>query len=130
MWQHGPALITALAVLLFFACTANVGRARGRYGIKAPATSGHPDFERVFRVQMNTLESLVMVVPSLWLFATYESFQWATILGAVWLVGRILYAITYTRDASARGPGFLIGMLSSITLLVGGLYGILKAVFA
>jgi glutathione S-transferase len=100
------ALVTCLALLLYFLTSVRVARARASFGIKAPATSGNPDFERVFRVQMNTLEWLPIFLPSLWLFAIYISDAIAAVLGAVWIAGRFAYMIGYSEAANKRGPGF------------------------
>jgi uncharacterized MAPEG superfamily protein len=124
-----PALDTALAVLLFMTTAALVGRARGKHGIKAPATTGHADFERAFRVQMNTLEALAIFLPSLWLAATYWNAAYAGYVGLVWVVARVWYAAAYLGDASRRGPGFILGMVASMTLLLGGLIGLLNRMF-
>jgi len=113
-----PALVTLLTVLLLFGTMWAVGHARGKYGIKAPATSGHPAFERAYRVQMNTLEQTVMFLPTLWLAANYGFGGWAGIAGLVWLVGRAWYALAYLKDPAKRGPGFALGMLGWIALLV------------
>jgi glutathione S-transferase len=80
---HFTALVTLLAVLFYFITSAQVARARIKYGVKLPAISGNPDFERVFRVQMNTLEWLPIFLPSLWLFAIYLSDAIAAAIGAV-----------------------------------------------
>ncbi|OOG57351.1 MAPEG family protein [Rhodanobacter sp. C03] len=118
---HLPALVTLLTVLLLFGTMWAVGRARGKYGIKAPAISGDPAFERAYRVQMNTLESTVMFLPTLWLAANYGFSGWAGVAGLVWIVGRVWYALTYLQDAGKRGPGFAVGMLSwAATLLMAG----------
>jgi glutathione S-transferase len=98
-----------------------VARARAKYGVKLPAVSGHPDFERVFRVQMNTLEWLPIFLPSLWLFAIYVSDTWAGIVGLVWIVGRVVYMIGYTRAVARRSPGFFIQALACTVLLFGSL---------
>ena len=95
-----------------------VGRARGRHGIKAPAVSGHPAFERAYRVQMNTLESTVMFLPTLWLAANYGFSGWAGIAGLVWLVGRVWYAVAYLKDETKRGPGFTLSAIAWVALLV------------
>jgi hypothetical protein len=94
-----------------------------RFGIKAPAVSGAPEFERAFRVQQNTIEQLVWFLPALWLFALYVSPFWGGLIGLVWIGGRALYAVSYYRDPESRGPGFLIGLASATILLVGGLAG-------
>jgi glutathione S-transferase len=127
---HYPALITALSMLLFAVVTRMVGVARGRYKVAVPATSGHPDFERYYRVQQNTLEQLMLFLPSLWLFAAYVSPEWAGALGAVWLVGRVLFARGYYRETKKRVPGFIIGIATTSILLLGGLIGILMQLAA
>ena len=124
------ALVSLLTVLLMSACMFAVGAARGRHGVKAPATTGHPDFERVFRVQMNTLEASVMFLPALWLAGAYGNADWAAGFGALWLVGRVLYAVMYARDARKRGAGFVIALLALSALLVQGGWGIATALLA
>src|ERR671936_9302 len=98
---HFTALVTCLAILFYFLTCARVARARVVYGVKLPAISGHPDFERVFRVQMNTLEWMPIFLPSLWLFAVYISDAIAGGIGVVWIIGRIVYMIGYTRSVPA-----------------------------
>src|SRR5688572_9914465 len=93
-----PALVVALALLLYVGVFIAAGRARHRYGIKSPAVTGPPEFERALRVQQNTLEQLVWFVPALWLFALFLSSFWAGILGLVWIAGRAYYAVSYYRD--------------------------------
>ena len=116
-----PALVSALALLLYVAVFANTGRLRARFDIKAPAVIGAPEFERAFRVQQNTLEQLVWFFPALWLFALFASPLWAGIIGLVWIAGRAYYAVSYYRDPETRGPGFLIVFASAAVLLVGSL---------
>jgi len=94
-----PSLVTVLTLILFFILSANVGRARLKYKVPVPQTSGDPDFERVFRVQQNTLEQLILFLPSLWLFSLFVSAIWGAGIGAVWIVGRILYAWGYYQAA-------------------------------
>jgi glutathione S-transferase len=118
---HFTALMTCLAILFFFVTVVQVSRARAAYGIKAPATSGHPDFERVFRVQMNTLEWMPVFLPSLWLFAIYIGDKSAAALGLIWIVGRTLYMVGYMREAKKRGPGFGIQTAACIVLWLGAL---------
>lgn len=122
-----PALVTLLTVLLLFGTTWLVGRARGKYAIKAPATSGHPLFERAYRVQMNTLEQTVMFLPTLWLAATYGFTGWAGIAGLVWLLGRVWYAVAYMNDPAKRGPGFGLASLGWLALLVMAAIGVVRA---
>lgn len=126
--------ITALATLviaaLMFILAFNVGKARMKYGVKAPATTGEPTFERIYRVQMNTLESAICFLPSLWVFAAFMKDGWAGIVAAVWIVGRIVYAVTYQRDASKRSAGFAIGALALMVALLGGACGVVRALLA
>lgn len=122
------ALITLLTVLLLATTAALVGRARGRYGIKAPATTGHEGFERSLRVQMNTQEAALMFLPALWAAAHFGDVRLTAGFGAVWLVARIWYAVAYANPAGNRGPAFLIGMLALLALLIQGLWGVIATV--
>jgi len=115
------ALVTLLAASFYFYTSAQVSRARIKYGVKLPAISGDPDFERVFRVQMNTLEWLPIFLPSLWMFAIYVGDAAAASIGAVWIIGRIAYMIGYIRSVAGRGPGFLVQALATAVLLFGSL---------
>lgn len=124
--SHLPALVTLVTVLLSLGTVFAVGRAREKYGIKAPAVSGHPAFERAYRVQMNTLENTVMFLPTLWLAANYGFTGWAGIAGLVWLVGRIWYAVAYLGDAGKRGPGYLVSMLGLAALLLMACIGVIR----
>jgi glutathione S-transferase len=116
---HFTALVTCLAILFYFYTSFQVGKARATFGIKAPAISGNPDFERVFRVQMNTLEWLPFFLPSLWLFAIYISDPIAAAIGLVWIAGRILYMTGYSQAASKRGRGFGIQAMAAGILWLG-----------
>ncbi|MCG6135627.1 MAG: MAPEG family protein [Nostoc sp. LLA-1] len=118
-------LITALTLLLYLVITINVGRARAKYKVKPPQMSGNPDFERVVRVQQNTLEQMVFFLPALWLFSFYISPLWGAGIGAIWLLGRIAYAWGYYQAAEKRAIGFAIGSISSMVLLLGSLVGII-----
>ena len=119
--HHLTALVTLLAIAFYFSTSINVSRARTRTGVKVPATSGHPDFERAFRIQMNTLEWMPIFLPALWLFAIYISDAVAAGLGAVWVIGRIVYFIGYSQAAAKRGPGFGIQALAAMVLWAGAL---------
>lgn len=120
---------TLLMVLLMFATTALVGKARHRYAIKAPAVTGHPLFERAYRIQMNTLEWSVMTVPCLWIFGAYVSDFYAMLLGLLWLAGRVMYAVGYHRDPPRRARGFLIAAVAFGALGLGGSAGVAMAIF-
>ncbi len=113
--------VLALALLEYLGFGMAVGWARGRYGVAAPATTGHPLFERYYRVQMNTLELLVVFVPALLLFAHYVSVRGAAGLGLLWIVGRLVYFATYVRDPAKRSLGFGLSFLPLLALLFGGL---------
>ncbi|HUO80046.1 MAG TPA: MAPEG family protein [Steroidobacteraceae bacterium] len=120
-------IVMGLAMLQYLYFGFAVGGARGRYGIKAPATAGHEVFERYFRVHMNTLELLVVLIPALPLFAWYVSPRWAAGLGAVYLVGRFLYFFEYVKDPAKRSPGFGLSFLPIVVLLLGGIGGAIAA---
>jgi len=120
-------LVTVLALIQYLVFGALVGRARGRYGVKAPATTGHEVFERTYRVQMNTLETLVVFLPALWLAARYWSPAWVAAVGAVYLVGRILYARLYIANPASRGMGYLLSVLPIMALLLAALVGVLRS---
>jgi uncharacterized MAPEG superfamily protein len=124
---HLPALVTLLTVLLLFGTIWAVGHARGKYGIKAPATSGDPAFERAYRVQMNTLEQTVMFLPVLWLAASHGFTGWAGVAGLAWIAGRVWYAVAYLADAARRGPGFVLGMAAWAALLLMAAFGVGRA---
>jgi glutathione S-transferase len=117
------AIVTALALLQYIYFAVLVGQARGKFGVNGPAVTGHPVFERYFRVQMNTLELLIAFLPGLWLFAQYVSPVWAAALGAVYIVGRFLYLRSYVADPAKRGLGFGLSMLPTLALLLGALIG-------
>jgi glutathione S-transferase len=123
---HLTALVTLLALLFYFYTSVTVARARVAYGVKAPAMSGHPDFERAFRVQMNTLEWLPIFLPSLWLFAIYVSDAVAAAIGVLWIIGRIVYLTGYIEAANKRGPGFAVQAFASMALWAGSLWGIVS----
>ena len=118
---HFTALVTCLAILFYFFTSIRVSKARAAFGVKVPATSGHPDFERVFRVQMNTLEWMPIFLPSLWLFAIYISDPIAAAIGLVWIAGRILYMTGYSQAANKRGRGFGIQAMAAGFLWLGAL---------
>lgn len=116
-------IVAILAVLQFIFFLVLVGRARGTYGIKAPAVSGHEMFERAYRVQMNTLEQLVAFLPALFLAARHWSPAIVAGVGCVYLVGRLLYWRSYIASPSRRGLGFLLSALPTLGLLLAALVG-------
>ncbi len=122
MMQHRwTALVTLLALLAYFWMIVQVGRARAKSGIMAPAMTGDPLLERAVRVHYNTLEFLPIFLVSLWLFAVYWNELVAAGMGIVWIIGRLLYAAAYMADPAKRGPGFMIQSLACAVLLFGAL---------
>jgi glutathione S-transferase len=127
--MDSTAIVTALALIQYIVLSIRVGQARGQYGVEAPATSGHPVFERHFRVHQNTLEQLIVFIPALWLFASYVSPRLGALLGVAFIAGRYLYARDYVADPQQRTTGFGLSMISSSLLLLGGLLGALVHLF-
>ena len=119
-----PSLVSVLALILYFVVTANVGRARGKYKVSPPQTTGDPNFERVLRVQQNTSEQLILFLPALWLFTQFVDPIWAAGVGAVWILGRAVYAWGYYQAAEKRLLGFGISSLATLILLGGSLVGV------
>jgi len=117
------AFVILLVLLEYVVFGLLVGRARGKYGVNAPATAGHPVFERYFRVHYNTLEQLVVFVPAMWLYGTYLSTSWAAGLGLVYIVGRFTYLVGYVADPRKREIGFGLSALPLLILLLGALWG-------
>lgn len=117
--------VTLVALIEYFVFSLIVGRARMRYGVQAPAVTGHPAFERAYRVQMNTLEVLVLFLPVLWIASRYWPSGWTAGLGAVFIVGRAVYARAYLRDPASRSIGFGLTMLPVMVLFVLSLLGAL-----
>ena len=113
--------LAALVQLLVFSIL--VGGARGRYGVKAPAVTGHPMFERAYRVQMNTLELMVLFIPALYLAARYRPPAWVAALGAVYVLGLLLYRTAYLREPALCGLGFLASFLPIMVLLAAAVVG-------
>jgi uncharacterized MAPEG superfamily protein len=127
MIQHLPAIVVLLTVLLQFGTVWATGHAREKYDVKAPAIAGHPAFERAWRVQMNTLESTVIFLPTLWLAVQYGYPLWAGVAGLVWVAGRAWYAVAYLQDAAKRGPGFMVSTIAWGATLVLGVIGLGRA---
>ncbi len=123
-----PSLITLLALAVYLLVTLNVGRARGRFNVPAPQTTGNADFERFFRVQQNTLEQLVFFLPALWLASFYGSVKLAAMLGMLWVGGRLVYANGYYRSPTVqkRIPGFLVAVVASALLWLMAMIGVAR----
>ena len=117
------AIVVLLSLIQYTYFGALVGKARMTYKIEAPAVSGDPIFERYYRVQMNTLESLVLFLPSIFIFATYIRADVAAALGVVFIIGRQLYQRAYVKDPKSRELGYLLTILPSAILAIGGIVG-------
>lgn len=126
---HYTALVTLLAILFYVYTGARVPRARQKFGLKAPVMmTGNLEFDRILRVQMNTLEWMPVFLPLIWLFAYYVSDRAAAALGILWIAARVWYMIGYTQAAEKRGPGFGLQAAVCGVLLVGVLIGIINSI--
>lgn len=123
-------LTTLLSLVLYIWTGLQAGQGRTRFNVPAPAMTGHPEFERLVRVQANMLEWLVIYLPCLWLFGLYLDARIASGIGAVWIVGRVIYAVSYARDPATRSTGFMIQALATLALLLGAFYGVARALMA
>lgn len=124
---HYTALVTLLTCLFLFVTGIEVARTRAKTGLRAPATTGNAEFERAYRVQVNTLEWMPIMLPALWLFALYVGDVWAAAIGLVWIAGRIWYMRGYLEAAEKRGNGFAVQAFATIVLWVGAMAGIVLA---
>ena len=129
MNQLYTAAVTLLALLLYVIVSLNVGEARRKYGVRAPATTGNEHFERAYRVQMNTLEQMAFFLPSLWLCAIFLSDLAAAIGGILWIGGRVLYALAYIHKPKSRGRGMMISFIAQSALCLGALFGVVRSFF-
>lgn len=115
------AIVTLASLLVYVWMILRIPGARRRTGIDAPAMTGHPELERHLRIQANTVEWLVIYLPSLWLFAIYWNDLFAAAMGVVWMIGRVVYALGYAADPKKREVGFAIQALATAILLFGAL---------
>jgi len=126
------AAVTAIAMLALIEYTyfaVEVGRARARSGLQAPAVTGDPQFERVYRAHYNTLEQLIVFLPALYAAGYYLHELYAVTAGVAFLAGRAIYFRAYVADPAKRGLGFAVGMVANLALVIGGLVGALIAAF-
>jgi len=123
------AAVTVLSILFVFYTGIVVAQMRGKHKIDAPAVTGNPEFERAYRVQVNTLEQFVMFLPLLWLATTYFApLPWLpAVCGLVWIIGRFMYARGYIAAAEKRSTGFLITSVATLALLILSVWGIVEA---
>jgi glutathione S-transferase len=122
------AAVTILIVLFYFATIIEVGRQRGKHGVKAPSCSGPPAFDCAYRVQMNTLEQMGLMLPLFWVATVFPPAPAPVVplVGIVWIIGRILYMAAYLRDPAKRGPGMAISMLCTLVLLILAITGVIR----
>ena len=111
-------IVTVLALMQFYWFGIEVGKMRVKHQCKAPAVTGAPEFERMFRVQQNTMEQIVMFIPALWLFAELVNPLWAAGLGVVYLIGRAIYRMAYVEDPKGRSVGFMMTVLPTSVMLL------------
>jgi len=121
-------IVTSLALLQVFVFAIQVGSARVKYGVNAPATSGAPEFERAFRIHQNTLEQLIIIIPSMWMFAEFWRADVAAGVGLVFVIGRQIYRGAYIKDPASRSMGFSIGAMATAILLLGALVGAVMSI--
>jgi len=123
------AIVTILALGQFVYFSIQVGSYRGQYDVKGPAVTGAPEFERMFRVQQNTMEQLVVFLPTLWIFGHLVTPTYAAGFGLVYIAGRFIYRSEYLKDPASRSPGFMISFLPSAIMLVWSLVVAMRMLF-
>ncbi len=123
--MEATVIVTFLALAQFVLFGVQVGSMRGKHEVKAPAMTGHPEFERMNRVHMNTLEQLVVFLPALWIHALYANAYWGAIIGMVYIVGRFIYRSAYLRDPSSRDIGFTLSFVPSAVLMIWALVAVI-----
>jgi glutathione S-transferase len=128
-YADNATLIVLLALLQYVFFTGRVGLGRGKYKIDAPACEGDENFERLFRVQQNTLEQLIVFIPATYAFAYYLSPKWVLAAGALFIIGRFLYATEYAKDPKTRTPGMALTLAANVVLVLGALFGVVKGMF-
>lgn len=127
--MEAVAIVTILALGQFFLFSIQVGSMRVKHGVKAPTVTGHPEFERMFRIQQNTMEQLVAFIPALWTFCYLVNPFWGAAIGLVFIVGRSVYRASYLKDPASRGMGFTITFVPTAVLLVWSLFAAVRTIY-
>jgi glutathione S-transferase len=125
MTEQGMALmcLMSLIMLMIYMWTGiRVGAARGKLGVKAPATEGPDEFNRIYRAHVNTLEQLAVALPAFWIFSLFQAARWAALLMGIWCIGRVIYVLSYAQAADKRGTGFLISYMPTAAAILGSLF--------
>ena len=117
-------IVMLLALIEFIVFGTQVGLARGRTGVEAPAVTGNEEFERYFRVHYNTMEQLTLFIPGIWFFGQNVHAYAAAGLGVIFLVGRAMYAISYVKEPASRAAGVLLSIIPCYILVLGALCGV------
>lgn len=121
--MEAMAIVTILALLQYMIFSVQVGQMRAKHGVKAPSITGDSEFERAFRVQQNTMEQLVVMLPAMWIFGHFFNPLYAAGLGVVFIIGRVVYRAAYMKDPATRSNGFTIGVLATFAMMIGGIAG-------
>ncbi len=116
--MEATVIVTFLVLAQYVLFGIQVGGMRVKHGVRAPATTGHEEFERMNRVHLNTMEQLVVFLPALWIHAQYANPLWGAALGLVFIVGRFLYRAEYLKDPGSRSAGFTMSFIPSAVLLI------------
>lgn len=117
-------LTVMLALMQYLFFVGLTGYMRGKHDIKAPATGGHPMYERAYRVQHNTLEELIVFIPAVFAYALYSNAYLVMLPGSIFIISRFWYGAAYLKEPSRRGPAFGLTMLANVWLIVGALIGL------
>ncbi|XP_006898212.1 PREDICTED: leukotriene C4 synthase [Elephantulus edwardii] len=94
--------VTLLGVLLQAYFSLEVISARRTYRVSPPLTTGPPEFERVYRAQVNCSEYFPLFLATLWVAGVFFHEGVAAICGLVYLFARLRYFQGYTRSAQFR----------------------------
>ncbi len=127
--MENVAFLVLISLIQYIYFAGRVGATRVKHEVKAPAVEGNEAWERLFRIQQNTLEQLIIFIPAIYIFSVYLSAKWALIPGCIYLIGRQIYSMAYIKDPKTRTLGFGLTFLAQIILVLGGLFGVVRAMF-